>query len=117
VLYELLTGKQVFEGESASEILGAIHHKEPDWDVLPETTPPGIRALLRRCLQKEARHRLRDAGDLRIQIEDSISRLKAFRKSYASHPLASSSKHPGRGRDWAARRTGRGASAVNVERT
>ena len=72
VLYELLTGKQVFEGESASEILGAIHHKEPNWEVLPETTPPGTRAMLRRCLQKDAKRRLRDAGDLRIQIEDSM---------------------------------------------
>lgn len=73
VLYELLTGKQIFDGESVAEILGAIHHKEPEWDVLPETTPPGIRALLRRCLQKDAKRRLRDAADVQIQIEDSLN--------------------------------------------
>ncbi len=73
VLYELLTGKHVFDGESVAEILGAIHHKEPEWDLLPETTPPGIRALLRRCLQKDAKRRLRDAADVQIQIEDSLN--------------------------------------------
>jgi serine/threonine protein kinase len=73
VLYELLTGKQVFTGESATEILGAIHHKEPDWSLLPADTPPGIRALLRRCLQKDARNRLRDAADIKIQIHDSLN--------------------------------------------
>jgi len=71
VLYELLTGKMVFAGENVQEIIAGILKGEPEWDALPDNTPRGIRALLRRCLQKEARHRLRDAGDLRIQIEDS----------------------------------------------
>ena len=70
VLYELLTGRQVFIGESATEILGAIHHKEPDWSLLPATTPPAVRALLRRCLQKDVQERARDAGDIRIEIAE-----------------------------------------------
>ena len=71
VLYELLTGKMVFAGETVTDILGAVLHEEPDWSALPEYIRPGIHALLRRCLQKEARHRLRDAADVQIQIEDS----------------------------------------------
>jgi len=70
VLYELLTGRQVFTGESATEILGAIHHKEPDWSLLPAAIPPEVRALLRRCLQKDAKERARDAGDIRIEIAE-----------------------------------------------
>ncbi|MBI4480410.1 MAG: serine/threonine-protein kinase [Acidobacteria bacterium] len=71
VLYELLTGKQVFSGESVTEILGAVMRGEPEWAALPADTPPGIRAVLRRCLQKDAAERLRDAADLRIQIADA----------------------------------------------
>ena len=73
VLYELLTGKQVFTGDGATEILGAIHHKEPDWSLLPDATPPGIRTLLRRCLQKEAKKRYHAAADVNIAIEDAAS--------------------------------------------
>src|SRR5512143_3938396 len=63
VLYELLTGKQAFQGENVTDILAAVLKGEPDWLALPETTPPSIRALLRRCLQKDQTLRLRDAGD------------------------------------------------------
>ena len=52
VLYEMLTGKQVFGGETVTDILGAIVHKDPDWEALPETTPRAIHRLLRRCLDK-----------------------------------------------------------------
>src|SRR5439155_22085057 len=71
VLYELLTGKQAFDGESVTEILAAILKGEPDWQALPAETPPSIRVLLRRCLQKDAKQRFRDAGDIRIQIEEA----------------------------------------------
>ena len=73
VLYELLTAKQVFAGETVTDILGAVLHKEPDWTLLPETTPASIRVLLRRCLEKEARRRFRDAADVRIEIEDALN--------------------------------------------
>jgi eukaryotic-like serine/threonine-protein kinase len=63
VLYELLTGNQVFHGETTTEILAAVLRGEPDWQALPETTPLSTRALLRRCLQKEMNKRARDAGD------------------------------------------------------
>jgi len=71
VLYELLTGKQVFTGESVPEILGSIFKAEPDWSLLPDATPLGIRALLRRCLQKDATKRSRDASEIHLQIEEA----------------------------------------------
>jgi Tol biopolymer transport system component len=71
VLYELLTGRQAFQGETTTEILAAVLRGEPDWQALPEITPLSIRALLRRCLQKEMNKRARDAGDARMEIEEA----------------------------------------------
>ena len=71
VLYELLTGKHTFPGEDVTDILGAVLHKEPDWQALPESTPATIRALLRRCLQKDLQKRPKDAGDLRIEMGET----------------------------------------------
>ena len=71
LLYELLTGKQTFPGEDVTDILGAILHKEPDWSVLPAEAPPGIRTLLRRCLQKDRSRRFHSAADIRIEIEEA----------------------------------------------
>src|SRR5712691_13289379 len=73
VLYELLTGIRAFEGETTTEILAAVLRGDPDWQALPETTPFSIRALLRRCLQKEMNKRARDAGDARIEIEEALA--------------------------------------------
>jgi Tol biopolymer transport system component len=73
VLYELLTGRQAFQGETATEILAAVLKEEPDWKTLPVSTPTKIRDLLRRCLQKDKSQRARDAGDLRIEIEEALA--------------------------------------------
>ena len=73
VLYELLTGKQAFQGEDVTEILAAVVKTEPDWSQLPQASPSTIRALLHRCLQKDRRQRLHDAADVRIEIEDALS--------------------------------------------
>jgi serine/threonine protein kinase/Tol biopolymer transport system component len=73
VLYELLTGKQAFYGENTTDILAAVVKAEPDWQTIPANTAPAIQALLRRCLQPELNRRARDAGDLRIQIEEALS--------------------------------------------
>jgi serine/threonine protein kinase len=70
VLYELLTAKCAFTGESTSEVLGAIHYKEPDWQSLPSSTPQAYRALLRRCVQKDPNRRYHHVADVRIEIEE-----------------------------------------------
>jgi serine/threonine protein kinase len=72
VVYELLTGKHAFDGEDITEILAAVVKTEPDWNHLPTTTPPTIRMLLKRCLQKDRTIRLRDAGDARIEIHEAL---------------------------------------------
>ena len=73
MLYELLTGKQAFDGEDITEILAAVVKIDPDWNLLPENTPHIIRKLLRRCLQKDKTLRLRDAGDARLEIHEALT--------------------------------------------
>ncbi len=69
VLYEMLTGHVAFAGETVSDTIGKILEREPDWSALPSTTPSVIRRLLRRCLAKDPRQRLRDIGDVRLEID------------------------------------------------
>ncbi len=76
VLYELLTGRRIFAGETASDVLAAILTAEPRWDALPRQTPARIVDLLRRSLQKDPSHRLRDIGDARIEIDQSLEALR-----------------------------------------
>ncbi len=77
VLYEMLTGKQAYTGETVIEIMGGVMKAEPDWAALPATTPSIIRALLRRCLQKDPSRRLRDIADARFQIEEALTEQPA----------------------------------------
>jgi serine/threonine protein kinase len=71
VLYEMLTGRTPFSGKSVADLLGAIIHKDVDWKALPAATPPRVRDVLRRCLQKDLTRRLHDIADARIDIEDA----------------------------------------------
>ena len=72
VLYEMLTGDSPYRGETVTDSLGAILHKEPEWDRLPRDTPATVRLLLRRCLAKDPERRLRDIGDARVEIEEFL---------------------------------------------
>ncbi|HUE96447.1 MAG TPA: serine/threonine-protein kinase, partial [Longimicrobiaceae bacterium] len=63
VLYEMLTGRSPFAGDSVAEILARTLQNEPDWEALPAGGPPGLERVLRRCLEKDPRRRLRDVGD------------------------------------------------------
>jgi eukaryotic-like serine/threonine-protein kinase len=69
VLFEMLTGKQSFSGETLTDILAAVVRAEPDWSLLPASIPEVIRHLLSRCLTKDPKQRLRDIGEARITIE------------------------------------------------
>jgi eukaryotic-like serine/threonine-protein kinase len=89
VLYELLSGKQAFEGETVTEILAAVLKGEPDWQALPPATRAQIRSLLRRCLQKDKTLRVRDAGDARIEIHEALTAPGAEpRVAGVTHPVA-----------------------------
>ncbi len=92
VLYELLTGKQAFHGEDITDILAAVVRAEPEWSRLPESTPPSIRALLRRCLQKDKVLRMRDAGDACIEIHEALAAPKDAGETHGAP--ASRSKWP-----------------------
>jgi len=69
VLYEMLSGKAAFTGETTTDILAAVLRAEPEWGGLPTGTPPRIRKLLRRCFERDRQQRLRDIGEARIAIQ------------------------------------------------
>ena len=69
VVYEMLTGRVTFAGETVSDSIAKILEREPDWSALPATTPASIRRLLLRCLAKDPKKRLRDIADVRIEID------------------------------------------------
>ena len=68
VLYEMLAGRRLFEGETVSDTLAAVLRTEPDWTALPPSTPPNVRRILRRCLDRDPKRRLRDIGEARIAL-------------------------------------------------
>ncbi|MCI0567843.1 MAG: serine/threonine protein kinase, partial [Acidobacteria bacterium] len=81
VLLEMLTARQTFGGETITDSMAAVLRAEPDWKALPPDTSPALRRLLRRCLAKDPKQRLRDIGEARILLEDVI-------KGVADEPAA-----------------------------
>ena len=73
VLYEMLTGRVPFEGQTASDTLAGILGREPQWEALPQNMPANIQVLLRRCLEKDPRRRLQHVGDAVIEIRETLS--------------------------------------------
>ena len=71
VLYEMLSGTRLFEGESVSDVLAAVLTREPDWNALPASTPAGVLRLLHHCLEREPRRRLHDIADAHFDLEDA----------------------------------------------
>src|SRR5712692_933400 len=73
VLVEMLTGKPLYTGETPAETLASVMMKDPPLGALPANTPPAIRNLIQRCLNKDPRQRLRDIGEARIILADALS--------------------------------------------
>ena len=71
ILFELLSGRRVFQRETLTDTLVAILGEEPDWSRLPATVPSDIKRLLRRCLQRDRDRRVHDMADVRIELEES----------------------------------------------
>ena len=70
VLYEMLTGKRAFEGDEISDTLANILKSQPDWSALPADTPPAIRRVLQRCLEKDPKRRTHDIADARLDLDE-----------------------------------------------
>ena len=77
VLFEMLTGKMVFSGETVTDTLAEIVKSEPNWNLLPAKTPRAILTLLQRCLKKDEKQRLQAIGEARIVIEEVLARKTA----------------------------------------
>ena len=73
VLFEMLSGGRAFGGDTMTDTLAHILEREPDWGLLPRGTPPPVRKLLRRCLQKDPVRRMRDIGDARAELDEALS--------------------------------------------
>src|SRR6202043_1095822 len=84
VLYEMLTGKQAFAGESVADTLASVLKVEPDWDALPKATPASIRRLVRRCLTKDRKQRLQAIGEARIALENPEEKEPSQAKARAT---------------------------------
>ncbi len=94
VLFEMLTGTRAFAGADVQETFVAIMRDEPDWAALPAETPPLIRRLLRRCLEKDRKRRLDSAAAARLEIDDALAapETSAGAKSQGPEPKAQSLK-------------------------
>src|SRR5262249_41433649 len=91
VLYEMLTGRQVFQGEEISDVLASVLKSEPDLNLLPSNLNPRLREVLRRCLEKNPKLRWHAIGDARVEIEAVLSDpsgvITQEQRSFAKPPL------------------------------
>ena len=73
VLFEMLTGRRVFEGKTVAHVMSAVLQVDPQWNTLPPTLPPSLDRLLHRCLEKNPKQRLRDIGEARVLVEEAAA--------------------------------------------
>ena len=85
VLFETLSGQHAFPGSDVTEVLATVLKSEPEWSALPSSTPPRVRRVLERCLQKDPKQRLHDIGDVRLALDG------AFESPAAPVPAAAAS--------------------------
>ena len=83
VLFEMLTGRMAFRGETTSDVIAAIIEREPNWSALPRSVPPHIRRVIERCLQKDPKRRARDIGDVRVALTDDAAPTPPMRHGAA----------------------------------
>lgn len=94
ILFEMVSGHRLFAGETASDTLAGILKSEPEWDKLPKDLPWQVERVLRRCLAKDPRQRLRDIGEARVRLEDPDAESGLF-----SGPVAAMDLPPSRQRN------------------
>ena len=100
ILWEMVTGKRLFDGETVSDTLAAVLRAEPDWEQLPVDEAPQLCRLIERCLVRDPQQRLRDIGEARILLQGgagessllsipSMSAMRAHRSARAPHARTS----------------------------
>jgi len=94
ILFEMLTRRRLFEGETVSDTLASVLKTEIPWDRLPADTPPRVVRLLRRCLERKPKERLRDMGDVRLLLRE------AMEGKFPEAPAAAVAGEPARHRPW-----------------
>jgi len=101
ILFEMLTGKQLFVGETASDTLAGILKSEPDWEQLPAEMPRQVERVLRRSLAKDPRQRLRDIGEARVRLENPETESGLFTGPIEALTDAPGPRNFGRVAPWA----------------
>src|SRR5262249_50888535 len=94
VLYEMLTGRRMFGGEDAGDILASVIKENPSLDSLPEDTPRAVRRLIERCIEKDPKRRLQAIGEARIAIEDAAKPEAPAAAAVSAMPLVPSKPWP-----------------------
>ena len=94
VLYEMLTGRQVFKGELMSDVMASVLKSDPDYKGLPPVLHPKLRDVLRRCMEKEPKQRWHDVGDVRVELEQVSADPSGTLVLPAAETFASQSKLP-----------------------
>jgi serine/threonine-protein kinase len=94
VLYEMLTGRKAFDGETISDVLAAVLMADVDWEALPAQTPPAVRRVLRRCLDRDPRTRFHDIADARIAMDETPEATAAAAPAVSASPAKRSSLWP-----------------------
>ncbi len=100
ILYECLTGEQLFSGETISDTIARILEREPNWSALPAATPATVRHLLQRCLEKDPKKRLRDIGDARLELEEALASRSSGAKLAAAPAGVPAAPAGARGIPW-----------------
>ncbi len=98
VLFEMLTGRRLFARETPSDSVVAVLTHEPDWSLLPDGTPAGVRRLLRRCLVRDVKNRLHDIADARLELSDPDLAASSSAAPKDAAPAAVRSRTAGRSR-------------------
>ncbi|TDI31105.1 MAG: serine/threonine-protein kinase, partial [Acidobacteria bacterium] len=94
VLYELLSGRKAFGGETVSDSLASILKSEPDWDALPQATPASVRRLLRRCLAKDPERRIPHVSAVRFELHELAATPEGAEEPFSTTAVAATSVFP-----------------------
>ena len=111
VLYEMLTGRRLFDGETVSHVLAGVLKDTPDFAALPAATPPRIVELVQRCLRKKPRERLQSIGDARLALEEALADPH-LGEPRAAGPAATAPPSPRSPLPWILAAAGLGAAAL-----